>query len=291
MKAREDSLTDAILSVAAGAAIIGLAPVGVRLSELGPQATAFWRFAFALPTLALVATLLRPARPAGSDVRLLLLAGVFFGLDIALWQAALGLTTIANATLYSNMTPVLAAAAGFVLFKERLGLAWFVGAGLAVAGAVAMSWGRAQAGVGHLSGDLLGLGSMVWYAAYLVAMRVARTRVTAIVAMLVTTFAAMLTVALSARVMGEDMLPAAGDWRTWAVVAGLGIFVHSAGQGLIAYGVGKLPIALSTVLLFVQPVAAAAFGWILFNEPLGAAGLAGAAAILVGVYIVQRGRR
>jgi drug/metabolite transporter (DMT)-like permease len=66
--------------------------------------------------------------------------------------------------------------------------------------------------------------------------------------------------------------------------------VHTAGQGLIAYGVGQLPIAISTVLLWVQPVAAAALGWVLFGEALGPIALAGAALVLGGVWIVQRGR-
>ncbi len=281
----------ATLAVAGGAAIIGLAPVGMRLSELGPMATGFWRFVFALPMLLLVSVLFRSKAPATRDVRLMLLAGAFFAMDLLLWHAALGYTTVANATLFSNMTPVIAAAAVWVLFKERLGVSWFVGALLAVIGAVAMSYGRAQEQQGLLIGDLLGLASMVWYAAYLIMMRGVRDRVSAAVAMLVTTFAAMIGAAIAVPLMGEHFLPDVNTWRAWGVLIALGVFVHSAGQGLIAYGLGKLPIALSTILLFVQPVAAAAFGWILFDEPLGAAGLAGAALILVGVFIVQRGRQ
>ena len=38
----------------AGAVAIGFAPIGLRLSPFEPQATAFWRFAFALPMIAAV---------------------------------------------------------------------------------------------------------------------------------------------------------------------------------------------------------------------------------------------
>ena len=135
-----------------------------------------------------------------------------------------------------------------------------------------------------------GLGSMVWYAGYRVVMRGVRERVSAILAMLVTTVAAMSVAAIATLIMREPFLPAVNDWRAWGVLVGLGVVVHSGGQGFIAYGLGKLPIALSTILLFVQPVSAAVFGWLLFDEPLGAAGLAGAAMILAGVFIVQRAR-
>lgn len=280
----------AILAVAGGAAIIGLAPVGMRLSPLGPMATGFWRFVFAIPTLMAVAAVLKPPAPSPSDARLLVVGGVFFAFDLLLWHAALGFTTVANATLFSNMTPVIAAGAGWVLFKERLRPAWFAGAALAVTGAAAMSWSREQSHQGHLVGDLLGLASMVWYASYLLVLRGARGRVSAVVAMLVTTAAAMSVAAVAVPLTGEHFLPAHNTWREWAVLVGLGVIVHSAGQGFIAWGLGKLPIALSTILLFVQPVAAAAFGWLMFNEPLGPAGLAGAALILVGVFVVQRAR-
>ncbi|MDX2235701.1 MAG: DMT family transporter [Hyphomonadaceae bacterium] len=283
--------TRATLAVAGGAAIIGLAPVGMRLSELGPMATGFWRFAFALPVLWAVSRALAAPAPTRNDGRLMVVAGLLFAMDLLLWHAALGYTTVANATLFSNMTPVIAAAAGWLLFKERLGAPWFVGAALAVLGAVAMSYGRAQQGQGALIGDLLGIASMVWYAAYLVMMRGVRDRVTASTAMLVTTAAAMAGAAVATVVMGEPFLPAQNTWAAWGVLIFLGVFVHSCGQGFIAYGLGKLPIALSTILLFVQPVAAAAFGWVLFDEPLGAVGLGGAALILVGVFIVQRGRQ
>jgi hypothetical protein len=47
----------AVLAAAGGATLLGLSPIFVRLSELGPQATNFWRFALALPILAVWATL------------------------------------------------------------------------------------------------------------------------------------------------------------------------------------------------------------------------------------------
>lgn len=282
--------TRAILSVAGGAMIIGLAPVGMRLSELGPQATAFWRFTFALPALALLVVLTKAQAPVRRDVGLLVIAGACFALDMALWHAALGLTTVANATLFSNMTPVLAAAAGFILFRERIGVAWLVGASVAVIGAGLMSWSRAQGGQGTFSGDLLGMASAVWYAAYLLVLRGVRERVSAPMTMLLTTTAAAVVAAIATVVMGEPFIAPDMSAHGWLVLVILGVFIHVGGQGLIAYGLGELPITLSTVLLWMQPVAAAVFGWLLFNEGLGAAGVVGAVMILAGVYTVQRAR-
>jgi drug/metabolite transporter (DMT)-like permease len=89
--------------------------------------------------------------------------------------------------------------------------------------------------------------------------------------------------------LGETMLP-----RTlvgWLLVIALGVFVQVGGQGLIAYGVGRLPIVISTVLLWMQPLVAAVLSWWLFGEALGPLALVGAALILGGIYAVQRSRQ
>lgn len=275
----------AIACVAAGAALIGLAPIGLRLSEVDPQATAFWRFLFALPPLMLIAAMIRaPIKKPG----MLAAGGIAFGAEVGVWHAALALTTVVNATLFSNMTPIIAALAGWLLFKERVSGAFALGAGVAIAGAVMLSVGRAAGGQGALTGDLLGLLSAVGYAVYLILLGRARKVVHVAPAMLVTTFFAMLVSLAATLALGENLWPQ--TWQGWAVLAGLGLIVHCGGQGLIAVGIGRLPIALSTVLLWIQPVAAAGFAWALFGEALGPIALVGAALVLGGLYIVQRAR-
>ncbi|MGE3249947.1 MAG: DMT family transporter [Hyphomonadaceae bacterium] len=280
----------AIASVAGGAALLGFAPIGVRLSEIGPQATAFWRFAFALPLLFLLCAVQRSAPPR-NRLAILIVAGICFGLDIAFWHWALGLTTVVNATLASNMTPIIAAAAGWLLFKERITGAYAIGAGVALAGAILLSYARAMgsgvaSGQAGLTGDVLGLVSAVWYAAYLIIMRGVRAHVSAVAAMFATTAAAALFALALSLAVHEALLP--HSLNGWLVLIGLGIVVHVGGQGLIAYGLGHLPIALSTILLWVQPIAAAAFSWMLFGEALTPLAFAGAALLLTGVWVVQR---
>lgn len=275
--------------VASGAALLAFAPIGMRVSELGPQATAFWRFVFALPVLG-IALALTPNKPSARDAGVLAAAGVSFGLDIALFHAAIVLTTVANATLFSNMTPIFAAAAGYLLFRERIGRLYLLGAGIGVIGAVLLAMARARAGHGMQGnlGDALALASAFFYAGYLLIVASVRKRVDVRAVMFFTTLASLALVFCTALIMHESLWPQ--TWRGWAVVAGLGLIVHVGGQGLIALGIGRLPIAISTVLLWIQPVTAAIISWIWFAEPLGPLALLGAALVLGGVWIVQRAR-
>jgi drug/metabolite transporter (DMT)-like permease len=284
----------AALAALVGAALIGLAPIAIRISEVGPLATNLWRFLFALPILALWAGLARPI-PTTRQTGLLLIAGVLFGIEISLWAAALGFTTVANATLLVNLTPVFAATLGWLLLRERLGPVVLAGGATALAGAATLALARAQAAGGPMGsaeagwiGDGLALAGALGYASYLLIVRALGSNVTVGAVMFWATLsAACVSLGLSFA-LNETMLPRSA-WG-WAMLIGLGLVVQVGGQGLIAYGVARLPIVVSTVLLWMQPLAAAALSWVLFGEALGPLAFAGAALILAGIYVVQRAR-
>ena len=102
----------ALLVLFTGAACIGFAPILVRLSEVGPSATAFYRLAFVLPILwwwmrrqnrVSQGTLQRPATV--KDFPRFALAGLLFTGDLAIWHWSLQYTTVANSTLLTNFAP------------------------------------------------------------------------------------------------------------------------------------------------------------------------------------------
>ena len=281
----------AALAALAGATLIGIAPIAVRLSDLEPAATNLWRFIFALPILAVWAA--QAPMPSRRDVNWLLGAGVLFGIELNLWAFALMQTTIANATLLTNMTPVFAAAFGWFVFKERLGLGALAGGAIALTGAVTLALARAQSGGGPVGGvgwmgDAMALSAAVGYAGYFLIVRAVGSRVSVGAVMLWGSLSAAAFTLAVCLVTREPLLP--HSWQGWGLLVLLGVVVQAAGQGLIAYGVGRLPIVVSTVLVWMQPIAAAALSWMIFDEALGALALFGAGLILAGIYIVQRGR-
>lgn len=281
------------MAVIVGAALIGLAPILIRYSELGPQASNLWRFLFALPILGIMAA--RAPQPSRAQIGWLGLAGLLFGVELSLWAAALFLTTITNATLMSNMTPVAAALFGWFLFRERLAQPTILGGLIALCGVVALALGRAQMGVGPstpedgLLGDGLGLISALGYAGYLLIVRSLGTGVSVWAVMFWASLTAAIYALCLSLAIGEALLPQ--TLAGWGVLLALGLVTQLGGQGLIAYGVGRLPIVVATILLWMQPLAAAVLSWILFGEALGPLALFGAGLILAGVFVVQRARR
>lgn len=284
----------AVAAVAIGAAVLGLTPIWVRMSELGPQATNFWRYVFALPVLAILAALTRP-NPSAKQTGWLLIAGVLFGIECGLWAAALSYTTVVNATLLANMTPIFAALLAWLLFKESPRAAVLIGATVSLAGAVLLAFARSQNTTGPTDaanqgwiGDALGLSAAIGYAGYLMIVRSLRDNVGIGALMFWSTLSACVFALIVSQVLGEDLLP--HSQQGWLILIGLGVVTHAGAQGAIAWGVGRLPIAASTVLLWLQPLSAAMLSWWLFGEQLGLLAFAGAALILGGLFVVQRAR-
>ncbi len=278
----------AVVVLLIAASLLGLAPILVRLSETGPAAAGFWRLLFALPIL-----LVLTARPDASGGRTgwgrpskwMVLAGLFFAADMSFWHYGLVMTSVANATVLCNLTPVVVTLFGWVVFREAPGRLFMLALGMAMGGAVAMALGASGAqGTSPLLGDLLSLSVTVWYSGYFLAVKAARTTAGA---MQVTLWASivgapvMLAVALA---LGEDVMPAAPPG--WAACIGLG-FVHVAGQGGIAWALGKLPASVTAVTILIQPVVAAILGRVVFGETMTPLQMLGGAGVLAAIMLAQ----
>ncbi|MDP3174128.1 MAG: DMT family transporter [Phenylobacterium sp.] len=275
----------ALAALIFGAAVIGLAPILARLTETGPAAAGAWRLSFALPMLAVIALRTAP----GSSLRphpAALLAGVMFALDMGFWHYSLAYTSVANATVLTNLTPVVVTAVAWFAFGQRPRPAFLAAVALAVAGAALMTVGReGAAGRNPPLGDGLALTTALWYAFYMLAIGVARRTQAATMVMFWSSLVGMPLLFIAAAALGEDIIPrgAAG----WAACVGLGV-VHVAGQGAIAWALGRLETATASVVILVQPVVAAILGWLLFAEAVGRRQAVGAALALGGVILAQR---
>jgi len=273
--------------LAFGACVIGFSPILVRLTQTGPAAAGVWRLVFALP---LLGTMTR--RAAGRIARpssLALLAGVMFALDLGFWHYGIKYTSVANATVLPNLTPVVVTAFAWVVFKQRPRPLFLLALAVAIAGAMLMASQRAGApGINPPLGDALSATTALWYALYMLAVTAARERETASAVMFWSSAAGAPLVLAAALALGETIFPRAA-WG-WAACVALGV-MHVAGQGSIAWAMGRLPTPTASVVVLVQPVVAAGLGWLLFHEAVGPLQALGATVALGGVVLAQRGSK
>ena len=281
----------ALLALAAGAACIALSPILVRLSEVGPTVTAFWRAALAVPFLAaLVAASGGAPRTIGPGDRWrLAAAGLFFAGDLAFWHWSIRFTSVANATLFANFAPVFVAAGAWLLFGERPALRFLAGLALAFAGAFCLLGESLRVGGDHALGDGLGLATALCLSSYLLAVRSLRARLGAAGIMLWTSLATATVLLPVAWLSGEGFWPA--TLAGWAVLIGLGLLSHALGQGLIAFALAHLPAGFSALALLLEPVLAALFAWLWLAEGLAVLQWLGGVAVLAGIGVAARGLR
>ncbi|MFN3511574.1 MAG: DMT family transporter [Phenylobacterium sp.] len=267
-----------------GACVIGTAPILVRLAEAGPAAAGFWRLLLALPLLALMAQ--RTDGGVGAAPKAALLAGVAFALDLGFWHYSIEMTSVANATVLCNLSPVVVTALAWIFLKQKVGPRFIAALALAVGGAALIAFGRPPGAPGSNPplGDALALSTALWYALYFVAVSAARRNAGATRIMFWSTLTGIPLLLVAALAMGESILPASA--AGWAACAALGV-MHIVGQGSIAWALGRLPAATASVVVVIQPVVAALLGWLLFYEALGPLQAAGAAAALAGVVLAQ----
>jgi drug/metabolite transporter (DMT)-like permease len=255
----------------------------VRLADVGPTASAFWRFALALPLLLLLAT--RGERGASIDRRLLwavALGGLFFAIDLVLWHESILRTRLANATLFGNMSSFLFVLYGFVALRALPRPLQGFALALAAAGAALLLGGSYELSPAHFAGDLLALGAAFFYALYLIAADRARRTMRSWPVLAIATLAGTLPLLILALAMGEQVMP--GDW-TPLILLSLGSQVI--GQGLLVYAIGHLSPAVVGVGLLTQPVASAAIGWFAYQERLSIADGIGALLICAALVLIR----
>ncbi|HEX3916190.1 MAG TPA: EamA family transporter [Caulobacteraceae bacterium] len=284
---RRDDGRLALAALVFGALVIGTTPILVRLATCGPAAAGFWRLAFATPLLAAMAARARPVG-LGAPSRAMLLAGLAFALDLGCWHYGIRYTSVANATVLPNLTPVVVTIAGWLFFKERPRPVFLLGMAAAIGGAILMAEAApvgARAGASPHLGDVLSASTALWYALYFLAVRAARQTHSTTRVMLWSCLVGAPLLMATALAMGEQILP--GTPLGWAAMAGLGL-AHVFGQGSIAWALGRLPTSTASVTVLVQPVAAAALAYLIFGESLTLLQAAGAAIALVGVVAAQQ---
>jgi drug/metabolite transporter (DMT)-like permease len=283
-----DAAALALLAMVIGAAALGLSPIFVRLAEVGPFTSAFWRVAIALPALWVWAALEPPtetAHPDASARASVVAAGLLFAGDLTFWHLAIMNTSVANATFLATLAPVWVVLGSGLFLGEAVERKVFAGLALCLTGAAALIGDTWSVSPEHIDGDAYGLVTSFFFGAYFLAVRRARRAYGSGRTMFLSTFVTAAVLLGEAALLEQQMWPV--TLAGVAALVGLALVSHAGGQGLIAFALGHLPAAFSSLVIFLEAIAAACFGWIILGESVGAIQIAGAIAIFLGILIAR----
>lgn len=274
-----------------GNVALAFGPWLVRLADVGPVATGFWRLALALPFLLLIARLTgQPAHwPRRALVATVAIAAFFYSLDLAAWNAGIRLTKLGNSTLFGNSGSFVFAIYGLVLARQAPSVRQGFALLLAVAGATLLMGASYEVSQKNFAGDLLTLAAGLLYGGYLVFVERGRTELKPLPLLILATAFSLPILLLISLGLDERLWPT--NWTPLLVFA---LSSQIIGQGLLVYSIGTLPPLVVGLALLTQPAISAAVGWIAYREMLSSTDILGAlgiAAALVLVRLPERGLR
>jgi|TARA_B100000315_G_scaffold166830_1_gene155386 drug/metabolite transporter (DMT)-like permease len=284
----------ALLALAVGITGVGFAPVFMRLSELGPNATALYRVAMALPFLLLWLSLeRRPSAPPGghrrmrrSDWLLLALSGLFWSGDLVFWHWSITLTSVANSTFFACSSPIFVIIGARLIFGEHISRGFLSGFALTLAGGACLLGSSLAFDGGDWLGDAFGVVTAFFFGAYLLTIKHLRGNLPAGAIMFWSGLFSLPGLLLAALLTGDGFV--AASLFGWSMLIGLALLAHVLGQGLAAYALAHLPASFASVAFLGEPVVAAILGWLILAEALGPLQALGCVIILAGVWLAQR---
>jgi drug/metabolite transporter (DMT)-like permease len=213
------------------------------------------------------------------------LAGLFFAGDLASWNTSLWFTSAANSTLMGNLSTIWVSLGALLIFHESLKRRFWAGMVIAVTGVVIVV-GQDVFGQLHFGwGDLIAVGSSVFYASYLLTTGHTRRHMGTLPFMWLNTAAATVILLVFVLATGQTLLGFPPE--TWWSLLALGLISHALGWLSINYSLGHLPATLTAVTLLCQPVLTALLAVPLLNEALSPFQIVGGLIVLLGIYIVN----
>jgi drug/metabolite transporter (DMT)-like permease len=283
-----------VLAAVAGAGCIASSATLVRLADTEPATAATFRCLYALPVLALL--MVREDRRfgvrSGHDRRLAAAAGVFFGLDLLLWHHAIAAVGAGIATVLGNLQVVFVGLLAWWLLGERPGARLIAAVPVVLAGVVLISGvvGSGAYGEDPVLGVVFGVGTSIAYAGFLLLLRHGSRDLRRASGPLfdATAVATLVCVGLGPLAGGVDLVP---TWPShgWLVVLALSSQVL--GWLLIAVSLPRVPAALTSVILLLQPVASVLLAALVLDERPSRMQLVGCLIVLAGVVGATAGRR
>jgi drug/metabolite transporter (DMT)-like permease len=281
------------VAAVAGALTIAFSAILVKLADVEPATAAIFRCFYALPVLGLLAWLedrrfgARPLR----ERRLAIPAGVFFAADLIFWHHSIADVGAGLATVLGNTQVVVVPFVAWLVLSERVEARLLAALPLVCSGVVLISGVLETGAYGDhpIRGVVYGLLTGVSYAGFILVLRQAGADLRRPAGPLFDATAVATVAAVIAGIAaGEaDLVP---SWPAHAWLLLLALSSQVLGWLLITVSLPRLPAALTSVTLTIQPVGSVLLGVILLGESPSALQLAGVACILGGLLAIARRR-
>ena len=274
-----------------GATMISFSPVWVKLVDVSPTTSGFYRVLFGGVALAIFLLITRQRLQLTRRVwTILAFSCIFFALDLWFWHRSINYIGPGLSTLLANFQVFFMMLAGVMLLRQRPRPIQVIAVPLALIGLgmiVGFDWRSLPAD--YQLGVIFGLLTAMAYAGYLLTMRAARTgsrhplptREVAIVSL-------GSAAVLGASAMAENVSLAIPTLTDASYLLAYGLVSHCTGLLFIASSLPKVSTTEAGLALLLQPTLSFVWDILFFARPITVLEIIGAAIALVAIYLGAR---
>ncbi len=283
---------NAYFMLGAGILALTFSPLFVRWADAPGVITSFYRMlitSIILAPFALPKLINRKENLPFKVFVFPLLAGVFSAMDHFLWSTAIDKTTVANATLLNNISPLWVALFALFFWKERLGWRFWIGLVSVLVGASAVLGSTILLRPNFVTGDIYAIFSSIFYGGYFLLTQKGRDALDALPTLWVMTTMNAFTLLVISLLLG---LPFTGySQTTYLIFLAAALVTQIVAYYCVTYALGNLPASIVTPSMVAQPVLTALMAIPLAGESLMSWQILGGLVTLTGIYLVNTAKR
>ncbi len=283
----------ATIQVAVGAIIISFSAVFVKLSQVGPMASGFYRMFFGALGLFIIALLTRQKLWGGAASLIVVgFGGIFFAFDIICWHLSIESVGPGMATILGNFQVFILAAIGVLFYGDRFSRKSLWAFPLVVIGMfllVGREW--LQLSSYYHIGIYFGLATAVFYGLYTLTLRQSQMLIKSLTSttslMYICAMAAIVSAIVTVFSHESFHIP---DLANWGYMLAYGFFGQVLGWLLISKGLPNISLSLAGFLLLLQPSLSFVWDVTIFKRPTPMVEIIGALITLTAIYLTTRGQ-
>jgi len=284
----------AVLTMLFAALIISSSSVWVKLADMGPTVTAFYRM-FIGGVVLLLLCLIQGKRLWYNlrYVTWLLLGAVFFAADLWLWHRSIQYVGPGLATVLGNVQVFFMTLFGYWFLSEKISFKFFLGLVLTFCGLfllVGLQWGELSAD--YKLGVFYGIATALSYTGFMLSLRHVQAQQHALSPMAnLGVLSIICALILSVVVWAEAESFAIPNMVSLISVLALGVFCQVLGWVLITKTMPSLPTSIVGLLLLLQPAMSMVWDVVFFSRPTGLRDVIGLCLVLCGIYLATLKRK
>ncbi len=283
----------ALLSLIVGGVMISFSGVWVKVANVTPNVSAFYRVFFGGIILLGAAIYRRELKWLGTRQLLLsLLCGFLLALDLWLYHYAIEYVGPGLGTILPNFQVFILAGVGILFLREPLRLVFILSLPMAFVGLfmiVGVNWD--QLGQTYRVGIYFGLAAAMVYAAFLLILRKLQADQSGVSFFYVLMMVSFSTVIfLGAEMLYNQSTFRIPDLKSFFALVALGLFSQSVAWILITNALPKVRPSVGGLILLLQPAGAFVWDVLLFQRPTTLVSWLGVLIALTAIYLGMTGQ-